>query len=314
MKIGILLITYKRKEFLDSILSKIEELSLPTILYQNLSLENSEKHNEVKSLLQKHISKSSNFRYINPPKSLNAKNSIIFAINYAANLFDFLLIIEDDICINNLKRNIIFEAIELLNRRVASISLYSPFVLRTNMHDDYYILLRSFYGHSWGWILNSNIWKEFQSEKEYKISRSSKNFINFNFEYRKFAYHSLSSLSRKGIIDTWDYSWNLYCQSKNLFHYKFVPSITKHLGNRDKYATNSRNSMQNDSIKIELSKNKNFKYKNKFLIFTDKNFDIDLLRYHHNLSFLRSLIIIIFDILPLPLISKIFSFYRKLTK
>ena len=51
MKVGILLITYKRTEFLDALISKIEELNLPTIFYQNLSLGNNGKFIEVKNLL-----------------------------------------------------------------------------------------------------------------------------------------------------------------------------------------------------------------------------------------------------------------------
>ena len=242
------------------------------------------------------------------------KNSIIYAINYASKLFDYLFIIEDDICINKLSRKLLLESVQLFNGNVASISLYSPYLLKSNSIYDSYVLLRSRYGHSWGWILNSKIWKEFQADRKNNFFKPFENIKNINFSYRSFAYNSLSSLAEKDIIDTWDYSWNSYCQSRNYFHYKFAPSITKHLGNRDIYATNSKNSLQNDSIKIELIDKKNFSYKGKFLIYSESNIDLLLLKYHHNLTIFRASIIIIINYLPSYIVLKMINFYRKFNR
>jgi len=314
MKVGILLITYKRTEFLDALISKIEELNLPTIFYQNLSLGNNKKFIEVQNLLYKSLNKKDKFSYINPPKPLSAKDSIIFAINYASNLFDYLLIIEDDICIKKLSKKLLFESVQLVKGKVASVSLYSPYVMNTNSIYDSYVLLKSIYGHSWGWILNSKIWKEFQFDRKNDFFKNIINIKKINFSYRKFAYHNLSFLAEKNIIDTWDYSWNSYCQSKNYYHYKFVPSITKHLGNRDNYATNSKNTIQNDSIQINLVDNQNYIHKGKFLIYSDSKYDLALLKYHHNLSIFRASIIIIINYLPSKMVSIMINFYRRLMR
>ncbi len=309
MKIGILLITYKRTEFLKSILEKIEELSFPTIFYQNLALGDHTDHFEVKNLLYKFVNKEKKNNYLNPPKALNAKDSILFAINHASQLFEYVLIIEDDICIKNLSRKLIFESVGFFESNVASISFYSPYIPRSNFIKNGQILLKSFYGHSWGWLLNSMIWKDFKSEKKYKFF---KNFHSINSSFRELAYYSLASLARKRIIDTWDYQWNTYCQQREFFHYKFVPSITNHLGNKDQYATNSKNSLQNDSLTIDLSYFEKHEVKNKYHIFSYRKYDSDLLIYHHKLTIFRSFLIITINFLPPYLVLRMITIYRKI--
>ena len=259
MEFGILLITYKRSKYLDSIIQKIKSLNLPIIFYQNLSDQNCENYKKVEGILNKHLASENVFKLLKPEKKLNVNESIFFAINYSANIFDYTLVIEDDICVTKINLDIIQKCIKLFNKKVASISLYSPFIPKQKLNNANYILLKSQYGHSWGWILNSCCWKDFNQYKKYNPFELT-DILNPNFLLRKYAYNSLANLARKNIIVTWDYQWNIFCQSKGLMHYKFVPTITKHLGNRDDFAMNSVNSLQNDAIYIDLEKNK-FLYK-----------------------------------------------------
>lgn len=296
MEFGILLITYKRSEYLDSIIQKIKSFNLPIIFYQNISNENCDSYKKVETILKKNLASKNIIKLLRPEKILNVNESIVFAINYSANIFDYTFVIEDDISVTKITLDTIQKCIRLFNKNVASISLYSPFIPKQKLCNEDHILLKSQYGHSWGWILNSYCWRDFNQYKKYDPFTLS-DILNPNFLFRKLAYNSLSNLARRKIIVTWDYQWNIFCQSKGLIHYKFVPTITKHLGNRDDFAMNSVNSIQNDSIYIDLPKN-NFLYENGIRIIDNKKFDLMLLINHHDLNFFKSFLLIILSKLP----------------
>ena len=99
--------------------------------------------------------------------------------------------------------------------------------------------------------MKSSVWKSFNPYCESLKHIPKFNIFQFNLFFRKYAYCCLASLAAKGLIDTWDYQWNVFCQSKNFIHYKVFPSITYHLGNKDTFATNSRNSSQVDNLQLE---------------------------------------------------------------
>ena len=122
MNIGALVISYKRFQYLESIISKINDLKIPCIYYQNLTNDKSNSYMKVKNILQRNINNTNNI-YVNPPVFLNAGKSISYAINYASNKFDYVLIIEDDIDIKKLSIDIINEACLLLIKKI-TLQLY----------------------------------------------------------------------------------------------------------------------------------------------------------------------------------------------
>ena len=78
MEFGILLITYKRSEYLDSIIQKIKSFNLPIIFYQNISNENCDNYKKVETILN---------------KNLASKNIIKLLKNWNGKLIDLTVII-----------------------------------------------------------------------------------------------------------------------------------------------------------------------------------------------------------------------------
>lgn len=311
MNIGALVISYKRFQYLESIISKINDLKIPCIYYQNLTNDKSNSYMKVKNILQRNINNTNNI-YVNPPVFLNAGKSISYAINYASNKFDYVLIIEDDIDIKKLSIDIINEACLFINKEnnIATISLYSPYKNNSQNINDY-SLIKSNYTHSWGWILKSSVWKSFNPYCEPLKHIPKFNIFQFNLFLRKYAYCCLASLAAKGLIDTWDYQWNVFCQSKNFIHYKVFPSITYHLGNKDTFATNSRNSSQVDNLQLEKYEIHEIGYKKLKILNPYCDLDLELLVNHHNLNLTKSLFFIILNHLPISISIYLFKIIRK---
>ncbi len=312
MNIGALIISYKRFQYLESIISKVNDLRIPCIFYQNLTNNPCEDYLKVKNILQRNLNNKKNI-YINPPFFLNAGDSITYAITYASKKFDYVLIIEDDIEIKKLNIDIINRACYFLKREnnIATFSLYSPYENKSHDKDDY-CLIRSQYSHSWGWILKSNTWEGFNQCTQHFSKTNDFNIFKVNLFFRKYAYKCLASLASKSLIDTWDYQWNIFCQSKNFIHYKVFPSITYHLGNKDQFATNSRHTPQVDKIKLEKYDVFDIGIYDFKILNTSYDLDLELLIKHHKLSITKSLFFIILNNSPKLLSKYLFKFIRKL--
>ncbi|MCQ9200643.1 MAG: hypothetical protein JJ846_007795 [Prochlorococcus marinus CUG1437] len=298
-KVGFLFITFIRTSFINKILKKLYSKNYDLIIYQNLpepSKPNSTKQSE--RILRKFLEGKKNVSYIRPKKHLSAGDSIEYAITYGTQYYDYLLIVEDDITLLDNAEYFIKNTIKELskNQKIASISLYSPFINLPkvlNYDKQKFTYLNSNFAHSWGWILKTKYWQNFDSkkflEKELKI-------LSYKGLYEKLLFKTifgLAKLSSLGIIKTWDYQWNMYCWVNNYSHLLLIPSLSKDNGNKDKKATNSLNSSTADPIDLrnENIKNFNFLDKKNSNIITLKNIDYLYLTKHHNLGFNRILII-----------------------
>ena len=318
-KVGFLFITYIRTTFINRILKKLYSKKYDLIIYQNLPeplQPNSTKKTE--RILRKFLVGKKNVSYIRPNKHLSAGDSIEYAIKYGTEYYEYLLIVEDDITLLENAEYIVKNTIKDLNKneKIASISLYSPFInlpKELKYDKEKFTYLHSNFAHSWGWILKTKYWQDFDSkkflEKELKI-------LSYKGIYEKLLFKTiigLARLSSLGIIKTWDYQWNMYCWVNDYSHLLVIPSLSKDNGNKDKKATNSLNSSTADLIDLRKQNIKNFnlfdKENSKILIL--KNIDYLYLTKHHNLGINRILIInILANINP-----KIANFiFKKLSK
>ena len=104
----------------------------------------------------------------------------------------------------------------------------------------------------------------------------------------------------------------MFLPIKNFIHYKVFPSITYHLGNKDTFATNSRNSSQVDNLQLEKYEIYEIGYKKLKMLNPYCDLDLELLVNHHNLNITKSLFFIILNHLPISISIYLFKIIRKL--
>ena len=311
MNICLLLITYKRKSYLNEIFSIFKLLDLPSFVYQNLSSEDSYSHRKVTDIIKKNLKLNNKLNYFTPSKHLDVGSSITYAISYVAKKYKYVLIVEDDININSLNLVILKECISLLNssERFATISLYSPYK-KINSKNKSLFFIQSNYAHSWGWILKSSCWEGFCHTKRIKPKFEFNRNNDLHYSFLKYAVSALANIASKGIIKTWDYQWNFFCNNKKFCHFKIFPSLTYHLGDFDEFANNIKNSSPVNNLNLKADLNKKKKPKDFQVLDYDYLLDKELLMVHHDLNFGKIITISLLNFLPTNIATFVFKFLR----
>tara|TARA_Y100000991_G_scaffold214090_2_gene201070 strand:+ start:1149 stop:2126 length:978 start_codon:yes stop_codon:yes gene_type:complete len=309
MNICLLLITYERKRYLNDIFSIFKLLELPAFVYQNLSFKDSYNHKKVKNLIKKNLKHNNKLKYFAPPEHLDVGSSITYAISHVSKKFKYVLIVEDDININLLKKDILKECIFLLDssESLASISLYSPYK-KINSKEKELFFIKSNYAHSWGWVLKSSCWKGFNHKTSIKPKLEFNQTNGYHYGFLKYGFSSLASIASKGIIKTWDYQWNVFCNDRKFFHYKIFPSLSYHLGDFDEFANNIKNTSPINNLNLKSNLNQYKKFKDFKILNYEFLLDKDLLLHHHDLTLKKIIAISFLNFLPTRLAKCTFKF------
>lgn len=303
MKIAILIITYTRPTFLPDIFDKLSSFCLPVFLYQNRSPQYpaAPSYISVSSLIQEFLKRNTSASFFQPSQHLSVGESIRFALTHVAHLgYDYTLVIEDDIYLKLPSDNISPFLYQLTSSpNSASLSFHSP--LEDRQHNRY--LLSPLF-HSWGYILSNSHWLQFLEHQNNLNYLFYSKLIDSSLPLSLRGYYSLAYLSQTGIINTWDYQWSAFCIYYQYSHILLNKSYSAHLGD-DSYSTHKSTKISKinpNLIRISPS------------LSLDNTYRLDglltLLRHHHRLTPLRSILLIILSLLPFSLASTLVSLHR----
>lgn len=225
--IPVLLITYKKHNFIAEIMDQINKFA-PSKLYifQNKYKSNEEKaeYELVVQQLQKHIYQGQ-FEYIPHENHLPITQSITTAIDYVFSLEEKLIVLEDDVIPNMA----FFQfCVEMLQKYEYSqtIGCINGCNLGSSARKDGYFL-SSLATPFWGWATWKDKWQKYKGDNLYWIKKRKEIISNFELENRRYL---------EGVFDfnamnmrVWDLQWNLSLLYWNL---QTIVPTTNYINNK----------------------------------------------------------------------------------
>lgn len=185
-------------------------------------------------------------------KNLGCRNGVIKGISDFFSIYDFGIILEDDVILKKDFLKYVISHKHLLGKKIGHISAYAPWSNKNSKNKDYLKTLRSF---CWGWATNSKIWFKFiDSEIMTKDFRSKLPFFDI---VRKI------ELTLDTYNNSWAIRWNTFLRSNYDFSIAPYQSMSKNIGIGDYRATHTKkkttgilsaNILQRSDFFFELSR------------------------------------------------------------
>jgi glycosyltransferase involved in cell wall biosynthesis len=238
---NVLIICYNRSSNLTKLIKSVLKNTNSIIyIHQDGSKKNineDKKINKVRKILKKF--ENNRVIVFNQEKNLGCYLAVKFAIDWAMKESDYLLVLEDDLCIQDSAFNFIRNNIHLLtNSNVATISLF-----RDKMPNN--LITRGMQisplFNSWGWATSKAKWQLFNAEIGLWRSANIIYFVWCRYGYQ-FAYKLVlvNYKMRKNKLDSWAYRWFFTILSLKMVNVYPPQNFIKNIG-FGKTATHTKN-------------------------------------------------------------------------
>lgn len=232
MKLGALLICYQRFKCVEENYSYLESRGISSVIYVD-----GPKTLEVKEI-QETFSNDTGFDVVLHDENMGVRAFVPYAISKAFDKFDYLIILEDDILIND-------DSLEfVMNISKQGYNMISLFVTEESNH-----CLASFAGGIWGWAVSKESWSKFAFTQE--------NFwyifyiIRKNLGVRSALYYApLIFMSQRNLLKSWAFQWMYIRLKENILPITPPYSLSQNTGIGNSVATNTKRSHRFGKIRI----------------------------------------------------------------
>jgi hypothetical protein len=249
----IAIFVYNREEKISNLISSLTECDgfynskIFVFCDGAKSIEDQEKVYKTRKTIRERLNGNNNVSYIEQNENIGLAKSIYNGVNYVFNLFERVIVLEDDLEVNKGFLNYMNLALTRYqsNNRVFQISghFYEPPGLEIN--EAIFLPFIS----TWGWATWKSKWAGFNIEKEISLKGWDKKLIkkfNLNDSYN---YYYILKGVLKNKIESWGVLWYLYVfQKEGLVLYPNISLIVNK--GFDKEATNTTKS----SYSLKLTK------------------------------------------------------------
>ena len=162
--------------------------------------------------------------------NLGLANSIIFGVSEICNIYEKVIVIEDDILVSPSFLKYMNDGLKIYNS-YKSIGAICAFMYPINVKNEFPETFLLSYNSCWGWATWSSVWKNVNFDGKYLLDIISKNNTKREFNFNNTCPHvKMLKQQINGKNNSWAIRWAAFLHINNLFSVFPKKSLVKNIG------------------------------------------------------------------------------------